>query len=89
MGTTLQTSRADTGPPPTESSDGFRPAPGGGDTRSGTVLLVEAYAAFWLVLFGLIVWTLRRQSRMNAQLRRLERQLSREQPSGDSPSDDH
>ena len=36
----------------------FRAVEGGTETHSGTVLLVEAYAAIWLILMGwlLMLW---------------------------------
>lgn len=30
----------------------FQPVEGGGETRSGELLLVEAYVVLWLILFG-------------------------------------
>jgi len=51
---------------------GFRAVENGGETRSGTVLLVEAYAALWLVLFVFIWMSFRKQRAIDARLRDLE-----------------
>ena len=89
MSTHLVSSVAASEPPESAGAPGFRAAGGGGNTRSGTLLLVEAYAAIWLLVFALILWTLRRQRRMNARIARLEQQLGRTRP-GDAaqPNDE-
>ena len=62
---------------PTE--DGFQPVQGGGTNRSGTILLVEAYVALWLLLM-LFVWkTHARQRRIEARLEQLAANLEPEQ----------
>lgn len=63
------------GQPTSEGSTAFRGDPGGAGTPTGTLVLVEAYAAIWLVVFGLLWWTLRRQRRLAARLEELERRL--------------
>jgi len=68
-------------------ADGFRPAPSGGNARSGALLLVEAYAAIWLIVFAMVIWSLRRQGRMNRRIERLERQLAQAQAAADDRSD--
>jgi len=55
----------------------FRPVEGGGNAKSGEVLLVQAYAAFWLLAFGLILFSLRKQKKLDARIARLEEDLSR------------
>lgn len=45
--------------------------------HGGMVVLVEVYAAIWLLVFAFILWTLQRQRRMNARIDELERQLER------------
>lgn len=49
----------------------------GGETRSGEMLLVEAYAVLWAILFGwlLIMW--RKQVRLHARIEDLDRALDR------------
>ncbi|MEQ9323929.1 MAG: CcmD family protein [Polyangiaceae bacterium] len=53
----------------------FRPVEGGGNSKSGEMLLVQAYAAFWLFAFGLIVFSLRKQKKLDARIDRLEDDL--------------
>ena len=82
---------------PTEGASsspaGFRPpeqrpgpAPDSG-LDPGAVLLVEAYAAMWIVLFGLLALSLRRQRRLDERLDRLASALQLED-SAPSESDD-
>jgi hypothetical protein len=45
-----------------DRSTTFRPVEGGNQMQSGERLLVEAYAAIWLILFGLIlIWWIRQR----------------------------
>jgi CcmD family protein len=46
---------------------------------SGGTLLVEAYAALWIILFGFVVVSWRRQSRIDARVAELERAVTRGQ----------
>ena len=39
----------------------FRPVEGGAQLQSGEKLLVEAYAAIWIILFALVLLSWRRQ----------------------------
>ena len=55
----------------------FRAVEGGGEVHSGTVLLVEAYVALWLILFGFIWITFRKQRRLDARIVELENALDR------------
>ncbi len=54
----------------------FRTVEGGTDTMDGPTLLVEAYAAVWLVLFAFIFISWRRQSHLDSRIDELERALS-------------
>ncbi|MBW2524212.1 MAG: CcmD family protein [Deltaproteobacteria bacterium] len=65
------------GPQTQQSSTEFRGAAGGAEAQSGLVLLVEAYAAIWLLVFLFILWTLQRQRRMGRRMAELEGQLER------------
>lgn len=49
----------------------------GGETRSGEVLLVEAYAALWVILFAWLALMWRKQARLNARIEELDRALDR------------
>lgn len=65
--------KAGTGQPDDRSTQ-FRAVEGGSaEMASGSTLLVEAYAAIWLILFGFLAMTWRRQSRINTRVAELER----------------
>jgi hypothetical protein len=49
------------GPGADERNTSFRPVEGGNEIQSGEKLLVEAYAAIWLILFALVLFSWRRQ----------------------------
>ena len=55
-----------------ESADGrntaFRPVEGGNELQSGEKLLVEAYAAIWLILFAIILFSWRRQKSLDDRM---------------------
>ncbi len=55
-----------------DRSTTFRPVQGGDQMQSGERLLVEAYAAIWIVLFGLLLLGWRRQRRIDARVAALE-----------------
>ena len=55
-----------------DRSTTFRPVQGGEQMQSGERLLVEAYAAIWVVLFALILLGWRRQRRIDARVAGLE-----------------
>lgn len=69
--TTTTTTAAD--PRATE----FRAVEGGSETRSGTVLLVEAYAAIWLILFAMLLLGHFKQRRIDARIDELEKAVER------------
>ncbi len=62
---------------PSQRGTEFRAVEGGAETMSGGTLLVEAYAALWLILLGLLFVSWRRQSRIDARVAELERAMSR------------
>jgi CcmD family protein len=70
--------KSPTGDPGQRTTE-FRAVEGGAETTSGATLLVEAYAALWIILFGFVVVSWRRQSRIDARVAELERSLSRGQ----------
>ena len=55
----------------------FQPVQGGADTTSGSTLLVEAYAAIWIILLGFLLLGWRRQSRLEAKVKELERAVAK------------
>jgi CcmD family protein len=85
MSTTTQTQ-----PSPDDRGTTFRPTEGGGDSTSGTMLLVEAYGAIWLLAFALIVFSLRKQRRLDQRIERLQVDLDRarrdEKPAAEKPA---
>ena len=64
------------GPPDAPAAPGWKADAGGGGITGGGLLLMIAYMAIWLAAFGLIVLSLRRQSRMNARIEHLRHELS-------------
>lgn len=56
-----------------ESRDaGFRAVTGGPELASGTTLLVEAYAAIWILLFAMVALTWRRITKLETRIKELE-----------------
>jgi hypothetical protein len=55
-----------------DRSTTFRPVQGGEQMQSGERLLVEAYAAIWIVLFALLLLGWRRQRKIDARVANLE-----------------
>jgi CcmD family protein len=51
-----------------DRSTSFRPVEGGNEMQSGEKLLVEAYAAIWLILFALVLFSWRRQRRLDERM---------------------
>lgn len=54
----------------------FRPVQNAPEMQSGEKLLVEAYAAIWIILFALILFGWRRQRRIDARITGLEAALA-------------
>jgi hypothetical protein len=78
-------------PAPTGTSQGvddrntsFRAVQGGAEMQSGEKLLVEAYAALWLILFGLVFISWRRQKAIDARVVTLESELAKVRAAGES-----
>jgi CcmD family protein len=62
----------------------FEAVQGGTETKSGTVLMVEAYAIIWVLLAGWVLLTFRKAERMHARLQDLEAALDRAAAAKDS-----
>jgi CcmD family protein len=77
-------------PTGTASPDGraqtFRPVEGGQELQSGERLLVEAYAAIWVILFVFLVLSWRRQRRIDERVATLEGALERARGAGGGPA---
>jgi hypothetical protein len=68
---------AATNPSADDRAQSFRAVQGGGEMQSGEKLLVEAYAALWLILFGLVFISWRRQKAIDARVVTLESELAK------------
>ena len=63
---------------PTEDrSTTFQPVEGGNEAHNGTTLMVEAYAAIWMILMVWLVMVWRKQASMNQRLEGLEQAIDR------------
>ncbi|MCC6556816.1 MAG: CcmD family protein [Polyangiaceae bacterium] len=72
-----QAAPASSGTTAEDRSQTFRPVQGGGEMQSGERLLVEAYAAIWLIVFALVLLSWRRQRRIDARIDALDASLQR------------
>lgn len=70
---------------PTDRATTFQAVEGGGETRSGETLLVEAYAVLWLILMGYVAWMWKRQGAITQRLGALEGALDRAAAGGSDP----
>jgi CcmD family protein len=55
----------------------FQAVHGGPDIASGPTLLVEAYAAIWIILLGFLLVGWRRQARLEAKISDLEQAIAK------------
>ncbi len=62
---------------PDDRATSFQPVEGGGEHRSGTTLMVEAYAIIWTLLMVWLVLLWRKQTRLNQRLEGLEGAIER------------
>jgi hypothetical protein len=60
-----------------DRSTAFQPVEAGGEQRSGTTMMVEAYVLLWLALMGWLLTLWRRQARMSVRIDDLERAIDR------------
>ena len=72
--------------PQTKTPSEFAPVAGGTDTTSAEALLVIAYIALWLLFFGFLIMTHRRQRGLHEKLDQLERALKRTENAPSSES---
>jgi hypothetical protein len=83
-----QPSSAPPPPPPDRAptahdrSTAFKPVEGGSEMQSGEKLLVEAYAAIWVILFVLLFLGWRRQQRIDARVASLESAIEKARGDG-------
>lgn len=55
----------------------YVPVQGGGETRSGETLLVQAYIVLWLILMAWLFFLWRKQARLHTRLDELEKVIDR------------
>ena len=67
---------------PGDRATTFRPVEGGNQMQSGEMLLVEAYAAIWIILFALVFFTWRRQKKLDARVASLETAIAKARGDG-------
>ena len=72
-----------TGTTAEDRSQAFRPVQGGSELQSGEKLLVEAYAAIWLILFATIFLSWRRQKQIDQRIDVLEGALEKARAAAD------
>lgn len=70
-----------------DRSGAYKAVDAAGTMQSGEALLVEAYAAFWIVLFALIALGWRRQRQLDQRLSDLERAIDQARAAAESASD--
>jgi CcmD family protein len=61
-----------TGTATDDRAQAFRPVEGGNQMQSGEKLLVEAYAAIWLIIFAMVFLSWRRQKQIDRRIDALE-----------------
>jgi hypothetical protein len=66
-----------------ERSTAFRPVQGGPQLQSGEKLLVEAYAAIWIILLALVLLSWRRQRRLDERMVSLAAAIEKARDKGD------
>jgi CcmD family protein len=69
---------------PSQRASEFQPVTGGEETTSGEALLIAAYVIMWLLVFGFVWNTWRKQLGLAERLARLEQSLSK--PSDRGPA---
>ena len=71
-------------PTPADRSKAFVAVEGAPELVSGEKLLVEAYSAIWIVLFGMLLFSWRRQKLLDERVHHLATELQRARASGPS-----
>lgn len=61
---------------PDDRNEAYRATEGGGVNQSGTLLLTEAYAAIWLLVFVMIVRSMRKQTKLDARIDELRKDIA-------------
>ena len=71
-----------------DRSTTFRPVEGGTEMQSGEKLLVEAYAAIWVILFALVLLSWRRQRGLDERMNHLAAAIDKARLAADQPPAD-
>jgi CcmD family protein len=61
----------------------FHPVEGGNEIQSGERLMVEAYAAIWIIVFVFVLFSWRRQKALDARVALLEGAIAKAKQGGD------
>ena len=72
---------------PDDRATQFRPDAGGNQMQSGEKLLVEAYAAFWVIAFLFILLSWRRQKQIDERVTHLESAIAKARKAADRGRD--
>lgn len=64
---------------PADRSFSFQAVQGGPERRNGSLLLIEAYAAIWILVLGWLLLLKREQRALRQKLDKLEQMLSTEE----------
>lgn len=70
-----------------DRSTAFRPVQGGTEMQSGEKLLVEAYAAIWVILFVMVLLSWRRQRHLDDRMTTLAAAIDKARAAADVPAD--
>jgi CcmD family protein len=68
---------------PDDRGTAFKPVESGNEMQSGEKLLVEAYAAIWIILFAMVLLSWRRQKQLEARVDGLEGALDKARRAGE------
>jgi hypothetical protein len=79
---------APTGTTSDDRSTSFRPVEGGTEMQSGEKLLVEAYAAIWVILFALVLLSWRRQRGIDDRMATLAAAIEKARGAADGSAED-
>jgi hypothetical protein len=71
------TSQTTQSSPSDERSTTFQPVEGGNEVHSGTTLMVEAYAAIWMVVMFWLILLWRKQATLNGRIDELGKAIDR------------
>jgi CcmD family protein len=68
---------------PADRDQGFVADKGGTEQTSGELLLIEAYAAIWILVFAMIFMSIRKQKKLDQRITQLSDDLHKARKSAD------